>query len=316
MAQPTHSEIQAVDPVLTQMLVGYQQSDDRFVANKVFPYVPIDKQSGTYYIFTKKYWFLDQLAARAVAGKFPRSGYGVSTATTLAQLWGLEHGIADEARSNNQMPMALEQAGAAWLAQQSLIRRERAWATDFMANSVWGTTDNNSATNWSDFTSGDPIANVLTARRTISNNTGYDGNTMLMGYIVHQALVNHPDIIDRVKYVQMATMATVEGALAAAFGVQNYWVSKATYNSANEYATFSAAAIIDDDCLVCHCTPSPGIGTASCGYTFTWAGGGGPGVVATYRDQSVKSDILQLSEAWDQKAVATDLGYLFLDIVD
>lgn len=315
MAQPTHSEIQAVDPVLTNMLVGYMQADDRFIASRLFPVVPIEKQSGTFYKFTKKYWFLDSLQRRAPGGKYARSGYGVETDTVTAQLWGLEHPIADEARSNNQMPMALESAGLQWLAQQSLIRKERAFAADFFANSVWGTTDNNSTTDWDDFTSGDPVNDVLTARRTISNNTGYDGNTLAIGYIVHQALVNHPDIIDRVKYVQAATMANVESALAAAFGVQNYWVGKASYNSANEGQTFSASAIIDDDALVCYVAPNPGIMTASAGYTFAWAGAGGAGSISSYRDDTVDSDILKHKEAWDQKAVATDLGYMFLDVV-
>ncbi len=315
MAQPTHSEIQVVDPVLTGMLVSYMQSSDRFVASKVFPAVPVDKQSDTYYILSKKYWFLDELKARAPGGQFARAGYGVTSSTCSAQLFGLEHPIADEARANSQLPLALEQAGTQWLANQSLIRKERAWASDFMAASVWGTTDNNSATDWDDFSAGDPVDNVLTARRTISNNTGYDANSMVLGYIVHQALVNHPDIIDRVKYVQTATLATVESALAACFGVANYWVSKASYNSANEGQAFAASAIIDDDCLVTYVNPSTGIMTPSAGYTFTWLGGGGIGQVGSYRDQSVKSDILQHSEAWDQKVVATDLGYVFLDIV-
>lgn len=315
MAQPTHSEIQAIDPVLTNMLVGYMQASDRFVASRVFPAVPLEKQSGTYYIFTKKYWFLDELKARVPGGAFARSGYGVSTATCLAQLWGLEHPIADEAKSNNQTPMSLEQAGLQWLAQQSLIRKERAFSADFMVNSVWGTTDNNATTDWDDFAAGDPVTDVLTARRTISNNTGFDGNTMLIGYIVHQALVNHPDIIDRVKYVQQATLATVESALSACFGVASYIVGKASYNSANEGQTFSASAIIDDDCLITYVSQTPGIMTASAGYTYAWDGGGGMGQVGTYRDQSIKSDVLQHSEAWDQKVVATDLGYLFLDVV-
>jgi hypothetical protein len=276
----------------------------------------VDKQGFTYYVFTKKYWFLDQMVARAAGGNFARSGYGVTTASGSAQLWGLEHPIADETRSNNQTPMALEQAGLQWLAQQSLIRRERAFSSDFMALSVWGTDDNNSATDWDDFTNGDPIDNSLTARRTVSNNTGFDPNTMVLGYIVHQALINHPDIIDRVKYVQIATQATVESALAACFGVANYLVGKASYNSANEGASGTYAAIIDDDCLFCYSAgANAGIMTASAGYTYAWAGGGGDGSVMTYREQAIKSDVLQMSEAWDQKAVATDLGYFFADIV-
>jgi hypothetical protein len=230
-------------------------------------------------------------------------------------MWGLEHPLADEARVNNQTPMALEQAGLQWLAQQSLIRKERAFAADFMKVSVWGTDDNNATTDWDDNTSGDPVNDVLTARRTVSNNTGYDPNTMVVGYIVHQALVNHPDLIDRVKYTQAATLASVEGAIAAAFGLSNYVVGKASYNSANEGQTFSASAIVDDDALICYVSPTPGIMSASAGYTFAWDGGGGAGQIVSYREQQTKSDVLQHSEAWDQKATAADLGYFFADVV-
>jgi hypothetical protein len=153
MAQPSHQEIQAIDPVLTNLLVGYMQSDDRFVASKVFPVVNVDKQGFTYYIMTKKYWFLDEEKARSAGGAFARSGYGVTTTTGLAGLWGLEHPISDEARANNQMPLALEQVGLKWLAQQSLIRKERAFAADFMTTSVWATDDSNATTDWDDFRS-------------------------------------------------------------------------------------------------------------------------------------------------------------------
>jgi len=313
--QPTTNSIQAVDPVLTGMLVGYKQDDMRFVASRVFPVLNTEKDSGTYYIFTKKYWFLDQMKQRAPGGDFARSGYGVSSTTFTTLQWGLEHPIPVENRANNQTPMALEQAGVAWLAQQSLIRKERAWAADFMKTSVWGTDDNNSTTDWDDFTSGDPFADVLTAKRTISNNTGNDGNTMVLGYIVHQALQNHPDIIDRIKHVQIAGPGNVETALASLFDVSNYLVGKASYSTANEGQAFSASAIIDDDCLVTYVTPTPGIMTASAGYTFAWPGGGGDGVVEMYPEKATRSDILQSYEQWDQKVVASDVGYFFADVV-
>jgi hypothetical protein len=315
MAQPSHQEIQAIDPVLTNLLVGYMQSDDRFVASKVFPVVNVDKQGFTYYIMTKKYWFLDEAKPRSAGGAFARSGYGVTTTTGLAQLWGLEHPISDEARANNQMPLALEQVGLKWLAQQSLIRKERAFAADFMTTSVWATDDSNATTDWDDFSSGDPFSDILLAKRTISNSTGHDGNTLTLGYIVHAALQNHPDIIDRIKHVQIAGLGQVEDALKSLFSVSGYNVGKASYNSANEGQSMTAAAIIDDDCLVSYTTPSPTVGDASAGFTFAWAGGGGAGSIATYREQNIKSDVLQNSEAWDQKVVATDLGYFFSDVV-
>lgn len=314
MAQPTHSEVQAVDPVLTNMLVGYVQSADRFVANRAFPIIPVEKQGFTYYKFSKKYFFLDEMKSRTPGAAFARSGYGVTTETGYANTWGLEHPIAKEARANNQMPMALEQAGLQWLANQSLIRRERAFSADFMVTGVWGTDDNNSATDWDD-ASGDPVDNIMTARRTISNATGFDANTMVVGFIVHQGLINNADIADRIKYTQTASVSTIEGALMNILGIGNYLVSKASYNSANEGQTGTYAAIIDDDCLVCAVAPSVGIMTPSAGYTFAWEGGGGSGSVDQYEEKQTKSDVLQLSEAWDQKAVATDMGYFFADIV-
>lgn len=313
MAQPTHSEVQAVDPVLTNMLVGYSQDDNRFVASRAFPVVPVEKQGFTYYTFTKKYFFADDMKSRAAGSEFARGGYGVSTATGSAQLWGLEHAIAEEARSNNQMPMALEQAGLLWLANQSNIRRERAFSADFMVTGVWGTDDNNAATDWD--STGVPTDDILTAQRTIGNNTGLLADTLVVGYITFQGLLGNTNIADRIRYVVGADVQTIEQSLLRVLGIRQLLVSKASYNSANEGQTFASAAIVDDDALLIVSAGMPSVMTPSAGYTFAWNGGGGTGQIATYREQKSKSDILQLSEAWDQKAVATDCGYFWADIV-
>lgn len=313
MAQPTHSEIQAVDPVLTNMLVGYAQSDDRFVATKAFPVVNVEKQGFTYYTFTKKYFFADDMKQRAPGSLFARGGYGVSTATGQAQIWGLEHTIADEARANNQMPMALEQAGVLWLSNQSMIRKERAFSADFMVTGVWGTDDNNSATDWD--STGVPTDDILTAQRTISNNTGLKADTLVVGFITWQGLLGNTNIADRIRYVSRADVNTIEAALLSILGIRQLLVSRASYNTANEGQTFSSGAIIDDDALLIASAAQPGIMTPSAGYTFAWDGGGGTGSITTYREPQSKSDVLQISEAWDQKAVATDCGYFWADIV-
>lgn len=315
MSQPTIGNVQQIDPVLTNLAIAYQQADDRFVSQKVFPIVPVEKARDTYYVFDKKYWFTDSMQVRAPGGDYARSGYGLSTGTVVTLQYALAHPIPDEVVANNQVPMGLEEAGTRWLAQQSLIRKERGWSADFMALSVWATDDNNSAVDWNNYTSGDPVTNILTARRTISNNTGYDGNTMVVGYFVHQGLMNHPDIIDRVKYVQQATAQTIEGALGALFGLKNYIVGKSSYNSANEGQTFSGSGIIGNDALVCYVSGNPGIFDASCGYTFAWQPGGGQGMISRYRDDARDADVLKSKEQWDQKAVATDLGYFFKTIV-
>ena len=200
------------------------------------------------------------------------------------------------------------------VAQSSMIRKEVAFSTDFMAASVWGTTDNNSTTDWDDTTSGDPVNDVNTAMRTISDATGYMANTLVCGYIVEQALVQHPDIIDRIKYVQVATAGNLNTAVSAVLGL-NVLTSRASYSNTNEAATFSASAIIDDDALICYVDSMAGIFNATAGKTFAWGGGGGAGTV--YRDPARRnhSDVAQHKEQWDQVAVAADCGYIFLDVV-
>lgn len=312
---PTINDVQGVETVLTNMLIGYQQADTRFVSLRQFPAVPVANDSGTFFIVTKKYFFMDDLKARAPGGDFEYAGFGLSTDTYSTFQWGKGLLLPDEVKANSQVPMDLEQIGLKQLAQKSMLRKEVAFATDFMANSVWGTSDNNSATDWDDFSAGDPVNDILTASRTISNNTGYDPNSMTLGYIVHQALTLHPDILDRLKYTTAATQVAVESALGAIFGKSNYWVGKATYSNTNEAATFSASAIVDDDCLISYVDPSAGIFGATAGKTFVWAPGGGEGAI--FRDPARKnhSDTFQHKEQWDQKAVASDLGYIFLDIV-
>lgn len=313
MSLPTVKDVQAIDPVLTNMLVGYMQADARFIAPRLFPYVPVEKDSGTFYTFTKKYWFTDELEERAPGAPFARLGMGVGTDTFTTLQWAAEYPIADEVRANSQLPLDLEQAALRFLAQKSLIRKERAFSADFMVTGVWGT-DNTTATDWDDFAAGDPVTDVMTAKRTISNNTGMDGNTMALGYIVHQALCAHPDILDRIAYTAQANQATIENALSAIFGV-NYIVGKASFNSANEGQAASMAAIVDDDCLVAYVAPAPGVFEASAGYTFVWGGGGGAGSIYRQRDGLRHTDVIQHKEQWDQKAVATDCGYFFSDVV-
>lgn len=315
MPLPTVNDVQPVNPVLTNMMLGYQQSDDRFVASRAFPAVSVDKDSGTYMIFDKKYWFVDGLVARAPGAPFARTGFGASSAIYTTKQWAISEALADEIRANSQAPMDLEAATLQHIAQLSLIRKERAFAADFMTTSVWATDDNNSATDWDDFSAGDPVSNIQTAVRTISNSTGQLANTMVCGFIVAQALENHPDILDRMKYVQAATQQNVRAVMASVLGLENLLVSLASYNSANVGQAVSQAAIIDDDALIMYVNPAAGVFGATAGKTFAWEPGGGLGGVRMYRDEGSDADVIKHKEQWDQKAVATDCGYFFADIV-
>jgi len=226
----------------------------------------------------------------------------------------LQNNIADEIVANNQVPMDLMQAATRRLAGLSMIRKERQWATDFMTTSVW-TTDTSVGNKWSDYQNSDPVTDFSNAKRTISQLAGIYPNMAVMGEIVWDRLSNHPDLIERLKYTIRATDSTMKGALGDIIGL-DVLVAAAIYNSANESASASMSAIVDDDCLVIYSQPSPGLFQASGGYTFAWGGGGGTGSMYSGRDDMNHRSYAQIKEQWDQKAVAADLGVFHADCVD
>ena len=137
MTQPTGTSIQAVDPVLQNVLLTYFQSESRFVADSAFPGVPVDKDSGTYYIYDKKYWASDLMQRRAYGEQYARADFDASSSTYTTVQWALAKALADEVIANNQTPLDLASAAVRWLGLKALIRKERDWAAAFMTlNSI------------------------------------------------------------------------------------------------------------------------------------------------------------------------------------
>ena len=54
-----------IDRALTNISVAYMQSADTFIADKVFPMIPVQKQSDTYFEYDKESFFRDDARERA-----------------------------------------------------------------------------------------------------------------------------------------------------------------------------------------------------------------------------------------------------------
>lgn len=315
MARPTVAQLRPVaNPILTNMLVAFMNDDMDFVARQAAPVVQVNEESGTYFELSKKHIFADRLERRAYGDTYARTGWELTSGTYVTLQWGIEHPIPDEHRATSQVPLGLEQLALQHIAAQSNIRKERAFAADFMTTSVWGT-DNTSANDWDNATTGKPITDVLTAKRTVKQATGANANAMIMGEIVLDGLLVNDQILERFKYTQGMDDATTRGVLASVFGVDYFLVSRAVYNTANEGQTASLSPIVDDDCLVCIISPGVDMMGLSSLKTFTWQPGGGVGVADSYYSEETDSTIVQHKEQWDQKLISSVSGYFFSDIV-
>ena len=310
-AQPTVQDVH-VDQMLTNISIAYAQSQDAFISSKVFPVVPVDKQSDKYYTFPKNDWFRDEAQKRADSTESAGGGYTLSSDSYYCDVWAFHKDVGSQTKANADQQINLERGAVQFVTQRLLLRQEIQWVSDYFTTSVWGT-DYTPANLWSDYTSSDPIEDIETAKETVLSTTGFMPNTLVIGYQVFRKLKNHPDIIDRIKYTSSENVTPA--LLARMFEIDNLYISKSIKATNNEGETAAYAFTHGKHALLCYVNPSPGLMQPSAGYTFAWTGVSGTlGAtvgVDSFDIRKIKATRYEAEMAFDNKVVASDLGYFF-----
>ena len=317
MPQPSINQVH-VDAILTNASVAYIQSADNFIANRVFPIVPVDKQSNLYFKYTKEDWFRDDARLRADGAEAATSGYGLSTDSYYADVYAIKKAVGDQTMANFDNPLDPMRDAAKFTAQLILNRMEQQFVTDFITTGVWGTDyagvagspSTNEFKQWSDLSNSDPIQDVETWKARILSTTGFEANKLVLGYDVYKTLRNHPDVIDRVKYTGNTVPDTAY--LASLFGLEEVLVAKAVKNTATEGQTGSFSFAFGKSAILVHAPANPGLLTPSAGYSFQWRGvSEGLGLTVgtkQYRVEQNAATYIESQIAFDNKVVAADLG--------
>jgi len=309
---PTQNEVH-VDGSLTNISIAYAQDAKNFVADKVFPIVPVAKQSDLYWVYDKGDLLRDSMGIRADGTESAGDDYGVASSTPyFCPVRALHKDIGDQERANTDNPLDSDRDAAMFLSNKSLINRENSFASAFMVSGVWGT-DVTPGTLWSAAAS-TPIQDIQTGKATVLANTGQEVNKIVCGYDVYTALMNHADIVGRMVTTSPNGLAMIGvPQLAALFGVDEFLVMKGVYNSAAEGATPVMVQISAKDMLLVHTATTPSLRTPSAGYTFNWTGYiNTDGMsISKFRMDAIKSDRVEIETVWDHKVVASDCGYFF-----
>ena len=330
-ASITSSSVHTNAP-LTNIAVAYMQDSANYIADKIFPIVPVDFQSDLYYIWNKDDFFRDEAQLRADGQESAGSGLNLSTASYAALVWALHKDIGDQMRRNADPAVDIEVAVTRMLMQKLLIRRDRQFASKYLTTGLWGTDITgvasapgaNQVYQWSDGANSDPFSDVSDGQTAILQNTGQEANTLAISWSVYQALRKHPLVIDRVKYTMQAdAKAITPELLAGAFDVERVCVAKSTYNTAAEGATGSYSFAVGKTALLCHSAPEPGLMVPSAGYIFGWAGleGNNADGISAWsepvpnRGKPGSTVRCEAEMAFDMKLVGSDLGYFFTSIV-
>jgi hypothetical protein len=337
MTQPTPGDVH-VDEMLTNMSVAYVQGQGTYIADRVFPTVPVRKQSDKYRYYPRKSWFKTVAAKRAPSTETPGSGWIYSKDTYYCDVWGVHKDIDDQERANEDDDISIDADATEFVTEQLLLRRELEWKANFFTSGVWGhdLTGVTSAPTASQFlqwdqASSSPTEFVPELVLRQQQLTGKRLNTLVIGPQAEIPLTNHPDIIDRIKYVKEGFYDL--DALARLLKLDRILVANAVQDTSAEMAADLAPAdgpagddvegdfsfVFGKDALLCYTEPNPGLRRASAGYIFTWTGLFGTGAyggrIKQFRMEHITSDRVEGEAAWGMKVVAPDLGVFLSGVV-
>lgn len=325
MPNPTASDVH-VNAALTNISVAFMQDADNFIADKVFPVVPVSKQSDRYFVYDKGDFFRDSAQLRAPGTPSAGSGFGIdNTPSYFADVYALHKDVADQIRANSDAAINPDRDATQYITQQLLLKRDVVWAAAFFTTGVW--TGSTTGTDlvpanmlngaWSAAGS-TPIEDIDREQDSILRQTGHKPNCLVVGVDVHRVLKNHPDVLDRIRYTQEGIVT--EQLLASLLGVDKYLVARSSQNTAAEGATdvysFISAA---DDALLTYAAPNPGLMTPSGGYLMAWNGylGAGPqgNRIKRFRMEQNGSDRIEGELAFSAELVSAPMGAFFNGIV-
>lgn len=331
MPNPTQSDLHINQP-LTNISVAYMQDTSTFIADKIFPRVPVQKQSDLFWKYSKSDWRRTDVQKRAPGTETVGTGYRVDTDVYFAQVYGIHKDIDDQVRANADSNWSLDKDSTKLITNQLLLRRDLDWNNTYFKSGVWGKDLTGVASNpnssqflkWSDAAS-DPIVQFANLQTDFVLQSGRKANTLVLGAQTITQLKNHPDIIDRIKYTQRGVVTT--DLLASLFDVEKILVSYASSTDVaerNDAREQDAAATYSfmtnaNSALLCYTPSSPSLMTPAAGYIFTWNGylaGNSYGIrMHNFRMEHIRSDRIEGEMTYDMKVVSPDMGIFLQDAI-
>ena len=325
-----------VNRPLTNISIAFALDSMMYVAGRVFPDVPVMKQSDIYYTIPRGAFLRDDMKQRAPGTESAGASYSFGQDDYRCITWALHKNIDDETRANYDSPLSTDRTATRFLTEKGLIRKERLFAERYLKDGVWTfkvggaaarsagddylAASNNTVIQWNNDMS-TPIEDMRVFCRRILGITGKKPNCLVLGKGVYDVLLDHPDIVGRIDRGQTPggpAMSNKE-ALAAIFELDEILVMEGIYNSAQEGVADSIGFVNEDNALLCYRTSSPALEEATAGYTFSWSARVGAANMGTrikrMRIETHESDRIEIQMAFVQKVVAPDLGFWMSGIV-
>lgn len=310
MPDPTPRDLH-VDQLLTQISLAYKNPS--YIADTLFPPVPVRKQSDKIPEYNQSHWFRDQAVIRGPGTKSTGGGYKVDTsATYFSDRFSFRFEIPDELRDNQDQPFNVDRDGTEFVTDKMMMRREVSFATDFFTTSVWGT-DKTGVTDfaqWSDYGASSPLVDITGFKDDVEGLIGREPRIAALGKQVWIQLKWHPDLIDTIKYTQRGQIS-VELA-ASLLELDRIMIGRSIQTVSPEGTAESAVTytrIWGKNMLLLYVPERPSLLNPAAGYSFIWNRvASAAQYMKRMRDEEREVDIIEGNSYFDQKLTVANAG--------
>jgi hypothetical protein len=299
-----------IDTALTNVSVAYRNA--AFVADKIFPAVPVASQSDRYFKAGKHNLRADDDLRRPGA-EANEIEWTYSNEPYYADGHALRQAIPDPWRANAG-GMNMDVDATEQLTDKLLLNQEIG-----LFNTLTGagglTAVDLAAAQWDNDTI-DPIKRIDLEKEAIGKKIGLRPNVLLLSRPVFRGLRNNAKVTGRITGASELRNATVSlDQLADALELEEVIVADAVKQTVREGQADVLDYVWGKYALLFRRPKTPGLRTVSLGYHFVWQTGNNGQLVKRYRQETRESDIIEVQKYYDQKIVAAEAGTLFSNVV-
>lgn len=304
------SNLRIVDPVLTELMIGYQNSE--LISEHLFPLVNVDKEGGKIPVFGKeKFRIYNTLRAlRADSNRIQPEG--INDLDIVLDEHDLEWPI--DRREDSEAAFNLRAWATDVVTEGIQLRREKFCADLAQDASKYPTGNKITLSGSSQFTDGtnsDPEGVIDDAKAAIRSKIAKHPNTMVIGYESWRVLKRHPKLKELLSTNSKRLIRKED--LQDIFEIENIVIGMSLYQGEN-------GDTINDvwgDNIILAYVPKSRQGErqmydASYGYTLRKRGDRNFGV-DTYEEQGGKVDIIRATDIYRPYLLGAEAGYLISD---
>ena len=288
------------------------------VGTRVMPILPVPVRAGQYPSFLLKEGQLlkNEIKQRSPNSSYPRATQAYNQETYIAQEYGVEMGVDDTVALDVSRFFDAEVVAAKLAQRKLLLGHELRVAAKIFDTGTFTSTNSGTAYTTANLATFDIAEDVqLALDRMISNGESTANTRVVIPYPVWTRARASTKFQNRLRGAGISSDTILNASTQAAaevFGVSEVLIGRAAYDSAAEGVAFSSSNVWSNAYVWVGNVTESGAGYfgGGAGFTLNWSQYGPAVGVFTYRDESIKSNIVRASHYVAEKVVNTNGGQL------